>query len=145
MATYFQELSRLIPPDNILLPTLTNATVNYIHKALHEIAIPIVSKAVTNDAMLMEAMSYATTIQVARIQKIISNIFAYWVPTLGDRLADSVLGFCANQFLTLIASLESPKTEFAKVWPQLSHWLDRPQFAVQAAGLRAAASTYHLD
>lgn len=145
MATYFQELSRLIPPDNILLSTLTNAIVDYLHKALHDIAIPIVSKAVTNDAMVTEAMSYATTIQVARIQKIISNICAFWVPTLGDRLAESLVDFCANQFLTLVGSLEAPKAEFAKVWPQLSRWLDRPQFMVQASLLRAAASTYHLD
>ena len=144
MATYFQELSRLTPPDNILLRTLTNATVDYLHKALHDIAIPIVTKAVANDAMVTEAMNYATNIQVARIQKIISNIFASWVPALGDRLADSVVSFCANQFLTLVASSEAPKTEFAKVWPQLSQWLDRPQFMVQASRLRAAASSYHL-
>ena len=144
MATYFRQVVRLIPPGNVLLSTLTNETVDYLGKALHDIVIPVVCKAVTNDAMVAEAMGYATTIQVARIQKILSNIFVFWVPILGDRLANSILGFCANQFLALVASLESPKTEFAKVWPQLSHWVDQPEFSVEASPLRAAASAYQL-
>ena len=144
MATYFQEISRLQPSNNILVDKLTNQVVDYLGKALHDLTIPIVTKEETEDAIVTEAVSYATTTQVARMQKILSNLFQYWVPLMGDRLAGAVLDFCANQFLLLISSLPFPSVEFAKVWPQLRQqsWLDQFEYMASAAPLQAAAAVY---
>lgn len=145
MATYFREVSKLQPKDNILVDKLTHEMVGYLRMVLHDIAVPIVKNVSSNDDIVVEAVKFATMTQLKRIQKILSNIFQYWVPLIGDRLADSLLDFCANQFLILVSSLESPKAEFAKVWHKLSNWLDRPEFMVEASQLRAAAVAYDLD
>jgi hypothetical protein len=145
MATYFKEVTKLQAKGNILVDKLTHEMVGYLRMALSDMAVPIVKNITSNDDIVVEAVKFATMTQLERIQKILSNIFHYWVPLIGDRLADSLLDFCANQFLILVSSLESPKVEFSKVWRKLSHWLDRPEYLVEASQLRAAAAAYDLD
>lgn len=155
MATYFREMSKLLPPGNILIDKLTSHVVDRLRCTLNDMAIPIITKAndINNatggdsDEVLTEAIEYATKTQVSRIQTILNNIFTYWVPLLGDRLADPILDFLSSQFLYLVSSLESPTKVFGAIWPAVegTQWLDRPELMVAAAPLRAAAVAFAVE
>jgi NTP pyrophosphatase (non-canonical NTP hydrolase) len=151
MATYFRDMSKLLPEGNILLDKLTSQVVDWLRRGLQDMVIPIINKESSasdeNDVVLIEAITYATKTQVSRIQTILSNIFIYWVPLLGDRLADPMLDFLSSQFLYLVSSLESPTKVFRAVWPTLkeTQWLNRPELMVAAAPLRAAAAAFEAE
>lgn len=151
MVTYFRDMSKLLPEGNILLDKLTSQVVDRLRRGLQDMAIPIINKESStsdnSDVVLSEATTYSTKTQVSRIQAILSNIFIYWVPLLGDRLADPMLDFLSSQFLYLVSSLELPTTVFRVVWPSLkeTQWLNRPELMVTAAPLRAAAAAFELE
>jgi hypothetical protein len=147
MATYFKALISLPVDAKIIMDKLTNSVVHYVAKSLDDITILIVTREEPphdDDDVVSDALEFATVIQVARIQKILSNLWLYWIPILGDQIAEVILDFCANQFLILVSSLKSPRNEFQKIWTNVSHWLDRPKFTLAASQLRAAANVYEL-
>ena len=99
---------------------------------------------------LQEAVNYATTGQVRRIEKFVCNIPANWK---FNTVARPALDFIASKYLFLLSSLqaqgcsEAASESFARVWKALeaTGWLERPEFMLPAAPIRAAAGVYGVN
>lgn len=149
LSMFFSKISELLPRGNILIDKLSSRLVNYIQGSLQGMAIPIMKSGFPPSASdeILEAVRYATKGQLLRLQKIISNLMTFWAPILGDKLAEPVLEFSSSQFIFLLSSLERKESSvmtFINVWRSLQEtdWLGRPEFMLQAAPIRAAATVY---
>lgn len=147
MASYYLLLLEYIPLPNIMMDKLTKQFIECCRENLSGIAIPLINPNKKkpeswNSDLEQEAHEYATKIQKVRIQKILVTLFDYWVPVLGDSLADPILDFTSTQFLYLC--LESDKEIFVKIWEKIecTNWLSQPHHMVVAAPLKAAASHF---
>jgi hypothetical protein len=158
LSQFWKHLQRISSPNSVVLPNMNNRLVDYIKSHLDNVAIPIVHKSCTNlPPDLKDAMDGATVGQMHRIKKVLVDLIHYWAPILGhnDRFIQIVLDFLSNNFLYLLSSLqgfpqprfqESPADVFRVVWSVLvkTTWLERPEWMLQAAPLRAAAAVYQL-
>jgi hypothetical protein len=149
LSTFFDQVSKLLPKGNILIAKLSSRLVQYIHGSLRGMAIPLLKPGMPPNESddVHEAVSYATKGQLLRLEKIVSNLLTYWAPPLGDKLAEPILDFMSSQFLFLLSSLKERKASaeaFGHVWTclQTTDWLGRPEFMLQTALIRAAATAY---
>jgi uncharacterized protein YukE len=153
LSSFISQINSLLPQGNILMDKLTSRAVEYIQDGLQGIAIPIVKpgmKPTSED--LEEAFSYATNGQIRRIQKILINVLMFWSPVLGEKLAEAVLDFVSSQFLFLLSFLKAQGLDdvcsvtFSHIWKALqpTQWMEKPEYFLQAAPIRAAATVYQL-
>jgi hypothetical protein len=149
LSTFFDQVSKLLPKGNILIAKLSSRLVQYIHGSLRGMAIPLMKPGMPTNATddVREAVTYATKGQLLRIERIVSNLLTYWAPPLGDKLAEPILDFLSSQFLFLLSSFEERKASaeaFGRVWTclQTTNWLGRPEFMLQTALIRAAATAF---
>jgi hypothetical protein len=148
LSAFYRQMSSLFPQGHILTVKLTKHIVNFVQASLDSVSLPIlvsgaVSQKYTADD-LRESVEYATTGQLYRLEKVLTNLITYWAP-VGD-VAEPVLDFMSAKYLFLLSSLprESAGPAFRALWKQLqaTSWLDRPDVFLLAAPIRAAASVY---
>jgi hypothetical protein len=155
MASYLKEILRILPvARNILVDKVKGQLVDYLGGCLRKLSVPILAskeglKDETRTDAIKESLEYTSITQVHRIRKILTNIFIYWVPILGDRLAEIMLDFLSSTLLFLLSSLDSDDVApfFLDIWKHLQStgWLDQPENMVASASLRAAAQVYSVE
>jgi len=152
LAAFYWRICRMFPKDNPLTLLLRGRIVKYLKGGLDNIAIPIIKRDAKNQSPsedVQEAVTYATSGQVRRIEKLLCNILAYWKL---ESMAEPVLDFIVSKYLFLLSSLQAQgmseiaPESFARVWKglQATGWLERPEFMLQAAPIRAAARVYDI-
>mmetsp|Transcript_10346 Transcript_10346/g.15221 ORF Transcript_10346/g.15221 Transcript_10346/m.15221 type:complete len:691 (+) Transcript_10346:45-2117(+) len=150
MASYYQLLLQYMPLPNIMMDKLTKQLIECCRENLDGIAIPLIPPNKNKlefwtDDLEREAFEYATKIQKVRIEKVLNILFEYWVPVLGEFLAEPILDFTATQFLYLC--VEGEKEIFLNIWEKIDRtgWLAHPHHMVAAAPLKAAASYFLIN
>ena len=153
LAAFYWRICNMFPQDNPSTLLLRDRIVKYLKDGLDNVMIPILKpdakdKALSDD--VREAVAYATNGQVRRIEKLLSNLLTYWKL---DSIAGAMLDFIASKYLFLLSSLQAQgcrnlaSESFAGVWKalQVTGWLERPEFMLQAAPIRAAAGVYNVQ
>ena len=162
-STFISHTRKLLPDESTIWKEVYDRMTAYAEKTLSEIAVPIIRKEtsvhihVPEESLdeVEEARHAATRGQMLRIKRILSNLLLYWAPVVQNDadFIDIVLHFISNKFLFLLSSLkgleqdplaESPADVFGAVYQALcpTGWLDFPEYMLQAAPIRAAASAY---
>jgi hypothetical protein len=162
LTTFYRHVQKLFPEDSDMLQKLRGRVSAYLQEQLQEIAIPILRRPMvlpaTEPTDLIAALATATTGQMHRIRKIVGNVLMHWSIILpaDDVFIGTVLDFLSTRFLFLLSSLQgleqpqfaaTPTDVFGEVWSLLqgTRWLDRPEWMIQAAPLRAAAIAYNIN
>jgi len=162
LSSFYKLVARVLPTESPMWVKLRDQLTAYIRARLDEMAIPIVRKTITEpppDREDMKEAVYAAKVgHMHRLKKVILNVVKYWGPLLeeNDYFIDCILDFASSKFLVLLSSLhdyeqpkfaETPADVFLSIWEVLKQndWLERPEFAVQSAPLRAATSIYKIS
>lgn len=153
LAFFYWRICNLFPKGNSMTSKFTARITKYLLEGLDNVAIPILKSGAKDQSHsddVREAFEYATFGQVSRIQKFVCNIVAFWKL---DATAESVLDFLSSKFLLLLSSLQDQgcsavaSESFGRVWDALqsTDWLERPEFMLHAAPIRAAAVFYGIQ
>ena len=159
MARFYQHTVELIPNPHtsVLVDKLNRQLVQYLSEKLNGIAIPILKSNVsvgnsTDDddmSAVRDAVRYAQSGQLRRLEKMLQNLLRYFAPVLGKLLAEPVLDFVSSQLLYLLSSLpdtavQEKKRVFVAVWESLQPlgWLEQSEYLLQSAPIRAASMVY---
>lgn len=158
LCTFYRNALKIIPSESTVVLKLRDILVSYVQQQLQDLAIPTVRKEAMAQSLdseeIKEAVQGATVGQVRRIKKILLNLLTHWASILGgsDDFCVLILDFVSSKFLFLLSSIstfsqlyfQSAADSFNTVWEalQLTGWLDRPEWLVQGATLRAAAAAY---
>lgn len=151
LAAFYQRICGMFLSDNALTQLLTERIVKYLKKGLDNIAIPILkadAKVEESHCVdVQEAVHYATSGQVRRIEKVLCNVLTFWKL---DAMSGPTLDFLTTRYLFLLSSLpdkQAASESFARVWSALgpTGWLERPELMLQAAPIRAAAGVYGIQ
>jgi hypothetical protein len=157
---FVTHIKMLLPPDSPTVEKLHRLLTSFVEKSLADIAIPIISKCLPipdNKEEVEDVVSGARWGQMHRVKKVLLNLLIYLAPILKDDLEfiDLILNFISSKFLFLLSSLqnieqlgfeETPADAFGTVWKNLvdTGWMGWPEFSLQAAPIRAAASVYNV-
>ena len=159
LSSFVRHALELLDPNSLVALNLKVMVTKYIATFLANRKVAIVRREAVVHAEASEsvqaALRVATVEQMHRLKKILINVLEYWGPLLKEEedFIDSVLHFTSTKFVFLISSLqgfeqpqfaESPAEVFGDVYKLLETmpWLDRPEWLVQAAPIRAAANVY---
>ena len=167
-------LQKLLPPNNVTWLKLMNVLKTFLAKSLDNITIitmnedqvvSLVPKSAKKDEY-DEAMFSAAWGQMYRIQKIIQNIFYYWVPLLQNEsdFRTTILYLVCNKYIRLILSVqtmesllqhggkkknglsESPADFFHRLQALLrpTKWLDLPEHIEYSTTVQAASLLFQM-
>ena len=180
LTSFLVRLQTLLPTTNSIWMTLWNVMKSYLAQSLDNITIVTMRE----DKMIQfKAESFSTTDvntkrsdeiieaiysaswgQMYRIQKIVNNIFQYWVPLLQSEpdFRTMILQFISNKFVRLILSVrmikrfqrvdkyrsfESPRDVFQKIYEVLlrTKWLDLPEYTETNTTIQATALVFQME
>jgi hypothetical protein len=153
LASFYWQICSLFPEGSSVTLQLTARIAKYVREGLDNIAIPILKSGAQDQSHsedVREAIEYATSGQVRRIQKLVCNLVTFWKTEV---TAKPVLDFLGHRYLLLLSSLQATGRSnvslegFVQIWDALKStgWLDQPEFILQAAPIRAAALAYGIQ
>ena len=153
LASFYWRICNLFPKGNSMTLQLKARITKYLREGLDNIAIPILKSGAKDQSHsddVREAIEYATFKQVRRIQKFVCNLISFWKL---DSTVEPVLDFLSSKFLFLLSSLQAQgctavaSESFGPVWDALKEtdWLERREFMLRAAPIRAAAAVYGIQ
>ena len=152
LAAFYWRICNIFPSENPMTLQLKGRVVKYLQDGLDNIAIPILTAGARDHSIsddVQEAIHYATSGQVYRIQKFVCNV-THW--RILD-VAEPMLDFVSSKYLFLLSSLQAQgctdiaSQGFRGIWDALqpTTWLARPELMLQAAPIRAAAAVYDIS
>lgn len=158
---FYKHLRKLLPAESGPLTKFREQVSVYVRDCLQAMAIPILHRDASyqqsdDDSDLQEALQFAVVGTMHRLKKILVNLLRYWAPVMSDDndgFIDCVLDFVSNKFLFLISSLQHlDQPRFAETPPEVFNdvvqlleqtgWLERPEWMLQAAPIRGAATAF---
>jgi hypothetical protein len=160
--SFMSHLKKLLPHHSTAWLKVRAIFASYTRTSLSTLAIPIVRNTPQRDNLsfdemdeIEEATQSARWGQLYRIKKVLMNLLTHWAPFMENdhSYIDVILDFICSKFLFLLSSLqgqpldelaESPAEVFSSIYLVLVDlgWLEYPEYILQAAPIRAAASAY---
>lgn len=160
----FEVMTRM-GQESVSTKELCSAIAKAGSSVLNSLSIPILKPQVDNSELpvsndrLDDSVRFVKSQQSQWIQDLFVNMLVFWMPVLQrisreeyENLGRSVLGFLSESYLYYLSSMSSGQMameHLAPIWksltPNYQDLLESPDFILQSAPLRAAASAYGLS